>query len=1440
MDSDLITLINQKKSAIKTFSIKGTELNSSKSIKISGDITCNTVFCDNIEINPTGKKTEIKDATITLSSLDSTPIGLVEPSTAFVTQLNVLSTLNGNESQGINIDGDISISNSDDQQRSIKSTNPLQLYSIKDVILKSTKKITLRSEEDMCDIKALSYINLSSNIFNINTSSITSTGYLHIKNNTQSNNYTSGSLIVNGGVGIAKNLNLGQSINILGNFNSLNKDSLTHINGSFNVNKNISTTGNINIINSNNSTNINTGSINTIGGIGIHKDVHIGGLINIGGTMNINNINDSNNINSGSVIIKGGVGIAKNTNIGGNLSITNNLYIQGNIDSNNINSGSLIINGGLGIAKNINIGGNSSIYSTTDSTNINSGALIIKGGLGISKNINIGGNSSIYSTTDSNDINSGALIIKGGLGIAKNTNIGSNLNINGKTNIKGQTYIEDTTQSHNNSTGALVINGGVGIAKNLNVNGYTHIYDTSQSTTSSNGALVVNGGVGIGKDVFIDGNIYLKGSLLDESGIGTALSVASGQYNDLTILDDLIVKNEQDALNSESGSFTTEGGMGIKKSLYVGQNLNILGNATFHNNVNCVKTLYADNIFVRYNISGNNQNSGKINELNEPFDSLVGNLNLSVNLNVSNAFLNIDKWINSNLIDTPPILTYTSNTPIQGGEFIEFEWNLPTQFYVGFLNKKVPVINSFQLDYKLSSQNNWDTFTTISLNSSQTTKIRIYPITYSHNTIQISPILTYIYNFNKETLYDFRVYALNENIERPNKYLYFNSLKTISSQPTLPPTNISITKNTSNSIDVSWDHSNSSNISIYKYNINYNTISSIKYPSYINHNQDLINTSANILQNANNSITIQNLYPGHKYNINVSAKNILNTTYGELSNTNNTITTDYPIAPNYINLYTIDILNKNDYLFNINQGYSLDGSQLISNIYDYNLLDNSFQTNSIENLRINENISTTDTNTSKLFTIFNNLNQIYSNLNLNGFSYTNSSTIFTNKPNIIINNENDFYDNIYTNGFYKKADFNIQFTNPQNYLKPSINKYNLQIFQNLPYSNITYNSNKLDLYIDKLKGFSSISSINIDSLTNYQMEYISGVPTIISSNINYSFITHNLTNSFLRNDKKHFTIFTTNSNNQLFSSNLNITADSIKNPNSNMYYHNLDNSLHNSNGKILLPNIEQILFKNISLELNLTSSYTNNLHLNIIPYNLHGESPIQKTLNPIYINIDNQSLAVKNNINNSTDSFGLYVTSGNTEFPEIPDSDFGTFFDHTFNISNSLDLQLVNGYFSTPYNINAFLNYSNYFFNNTFNYFNYSSINPSTNKRYITFKYSNLINDINKITIEFIDSNINDIISTDFSLHIRIYNITQPIFNTAWLDANKSINNIGLNNNTKNINGTGCLDLYYPSTNKKKYCYLPNGSTGILYVRLGFITNKDLLIKYIKVLPGFV
>lgn len=1380
MDAELVSLINQKKNSIKTFSIKGTQINSSKSIKVFGDLTCNKLTCDNIEINPTGNKTQINDAEITNSQIDSTTIGLIEPGVSYFTQVNILSTINGNESQAINIDGDISFSNADEKERRIVSDNPFKVFSSKELTLYSTKKGSLRSD-DIIDINSLHSVNLTSNTFNINTPSITTPGYLHILNNSNTNDVNSGSVIIDGGVGIKKNITIGGNINILGRIHSLAGDSASIIEGDLSVKSNISSLGNISIDSVLDSFNINYGALVVKGGMSIMKNA------NIGGNMNINSVTDSFNSSSGALIVQGGVGISKNVNVGGNMNIDDNINIVGNLNAH----------GKANLSGNITMNGVMNLNNSTDSINNSTGSTVIKGGIGIKKNVNIGGN----------------------------------------VNIDGITHIYKDKNTDNTNTGALIVDGGVAIKKNLNIAGGVNIHQ-NLNILDTNKSLYVQGNTTLEKNIIINKNIFLKGKLLNE--LGNSIST---KYKTVTIEDNLVIIGSEESINVNNGSFTTNGGVGVGKSLNIGENLNVLGNVTLQNNVNCIKTLYANNLHATYNITTTRGPVTNVCEPTKPFDTMVGNLNLSGNMTISNAFQAIDKWVNINLIDTPPILTNTPNSVIESGEFIEFDWNLPEQIYVGFLNHKVPRIDSIYIDYKPSSQNNWDTFTTVNMNSTIITKIKIYPFNYTNYSVNNT---FYLYNITKETLYDFRIYCLNQNSARDSKYLYFNSLKTKVSLLLVPPSDINITSNTINpskSININWNHTSSPNLPVYKYNITCSALQSLKYPTYIKHNTNIINTASNVLHNANNHATFTNLYPGHKYNVNIQAKNILNNTYGNFSYiADDTITTDYPVAPNYVNSSNLHIQNNNNYRFNINQGYTLDGNTFINNIFNYNKLDNTLKTNTLNKLRINENISTTDLVTTSLSGILNNTtNSIYSNLNLGGFSHTNTSTTFTNKLNIKVNDEGDYYNDTYNNGFYKTGDFYIQFDNPKNYLTPTINKYTLQLTQNLNHSNITYNSSKTHFYVDDVNNFSSISNINVHSLSNYTTQTLSGVPSIVSGNVNFDFIAYNLTNNFLRSDKKHFSIFTSPLNQNSYSNNLNITADDFKK--SYAFYYNLDENKHNTNGTVLLPNTNQVLIKNMSIKLNTTNvGYTENINVNIIPYNLHGESPVYKNMVHSKIRLDNNSYITNQSIQDTTSSYGLYVTSGSVEYPETPGVHFGNTFNHSVNISTTKDLQLINGYFSTPYNINSFKNYSTYIYNGVLTYYDYSTVALNSNKRYITFKYTGLIQDTNKITIEFVNSNINIFNSTDFSIHFKIHNSSETQYNTAWLNANKYISNIGINNNTKNINDTGCLNTSsnYISTNKKKYCYLPNGSSGILYIRLGFASNKDYLIKFIKVTNKFI
>ena len=75
------------------------------------------------------------------------------------------------------------------------------------------------------------------------------------------------------------------------------------------------------------STSNTTGSIITAGGVGIAKDVFLGG------SFNVDNTTQSTSNTTGSIITAGGVGIAKDVIVGGSVNVHGNLHGNGNITS---------------------------------------------------------------------------------------------------------------------------------------------------------------------------------------------------------------------------------------------------------------------------------------------------------------------------------------------------------------------------------------------------------------------------------------------------------------------------------------------------------------------------------------------------------------------------------------------------------------------------------------------------------------------------------------------------------------------------------------------------------------------------------------------------------------------------------------------------------------------------------------------------------------------------------------------------------------------------------------------------------------------------------------------------------------------------------------------------------------------------------------------------
>jgi hypothetical protein len=74
------------------------------------------------------------------------------------------------------------------------------------------------------------------------------------------------------------------------------------------------------------------------------------------GNVSVTGDRDSVSQSSGALVVNGGVGIAKNVNIGGATTVNGVTTIANSTDSTSISTGALIVSGGLGVSKNLNAG----------------------------------------------------------------------------------------------------------------------------------------------------------------------------------------------------------------------------------------------------------------------------------------------------------------------------------------------------------------------------------------------------------------------------------------------------------------------------------------------------------------------------------------------------------------------------------------------------------------------------------------------------------------------------------------------------------------------------------------------------------------------------------------------------------------------------------------------------------------------------------------------------------------------------------------------------------------------------------------------------------------------------------------------------------------------------------------------------------------------------
>lgn len=212
-----------------------------------------------------------------------------------------------------------------------------------------------------------------------------------VTDTTDSTSKDTGSLILEGGLGVEKAVFIGTDINVGGTSTLIGnvdlRGQLSNSTGDVTINDVTK------ISDTSASTSSLTGALQVSGGVGIAGALYAGGKIDTASTTS------STTTTSGSITTAGGVGIAENLNVGGTVKLS------GTTTSTNATSGVLQISGGVGIAENLNVGtgGTVKALNTTDSTSISTGALQVSGGAGVAKNLYVGETLNTKSITSINE-----------------------------------------------------------------------------------------------------------------------------------------------------------------------------------------------------------------------------------------------------------------------------------------------------------------------------------------------------------------------------------------------------------------------------------------------------------------------------------------------------------------------------------------------------------------------------------------------------------------------------------------------------------------------------------------------------------------------------------------------------------------------------------------------------------------------------------------------------------------------------------------------------------------------------------------------------------------------------------------------------------------------------------------------------------------------------
>lgn len=470
-----------------------------------------------------------------------------------------------------------------------------------------------------------------------------------------------GSLTLNGGLSILKDIYIGGEINLNGKLNVSDKINVSFSNGvnmnlfnatqtnelsigiyslgtslndtdfeciNLSKNKGFSISSLSSGIGELQSIQIYTGNthnqlfISTNGNIGINNDspqysLDVNGNIN-GNYFFAKDISIENDLNCFSALIKN-LRLTNDLDVQNNVSIQNNMFINGIVYCKNQEENSFIIDGGIKISKNMNISGNikSESSGTFDDLFINntkSNAITCDGGIKINCSFN-----------SESITHGGALTVLGGTSIHGDTFIGGSCNLYNTFNLKN-CNLNKNILTVNDSYNILRFsmnynNNNLSISRHdlnseiieevitiINTSGSTFFNNTTPSINNTLGSVVMMGGL----------SINCVNNVLNISQ-GGCLTVAGGASisKNMMIGGNVTILSTSQSNNIGSGALIVHGGLGVNSNVNIGGNTIINGDLIVNGNttnISTENTSIKDNIFVLNSGPSGSHDSGFIIE----------------------------------------------------------------------------------------------------------------------------------------------------------------------------------------------------------------------------------------------------------------------------------------------------------------------------------------------------------------------------------------------------------------------------------------------------------------------------------------------------------------------------------------------------------------------------------------------------------------------------------------------------------------------------------------------------------------------------------------------------------------------------------------------------------------------------------------------------------